>query len=140
MNNYVKPVLRHVNAVSNWPENKDKPVFLVGHSMGGLISLSTLLEEQKLFSGFIGIGALCEVSPVVATPFRKWAVWLLKSVWPTFAMGTKEGGVVTRDEKVSKRNCSDRLTCQGGFKIGHTDTNALYSTQIVLLRLSLSPT
>merc|ERR1711981_526767 len=34
-------------------------------------------------------------------------------------MGAMEGGAVTRDELVAKRNCSDPLTWQGGFKIGH---------------------
>jgi len=87
--------------------------------MGGLISLFTLLKDQSLFAGFIGIGPLCQVSPLVATPFRKWMVWGLKTVWPTFTMGAMEGAAVTRDEEVAKRNCSDPLTWQGGFKIGH---------------------
>merc|ERR1712126_8616 len=119
MDDYVNPVLYHISEVKSWPDCKDKPVFLLGHSMGGLISLFTLLKEQSLFAGFIGIGPLCEVSPSVATPIRKRLVWGLKTIWPTFTMGAMEGAAVTRDEEVAKRNCSDPLTWQGGFKIGH---------------------
>merc|ERR1712088_1217669 len=45
--------------------------------------------------------------------------WMLKTVWPTFQIGAIEGEAVTRDETVAKRNSTDILTYQGGFKIGH---------------------
>ena len=51
MDDYVDPVIAHIEAVQNWNNcgGGQLPVFLVGHSMGGLISLHTLFKKQSLF-------------------------------------------------------------------------------------------
>ena len=71
IDDYVDPVIAHVKAVTNWPGNETLPIYLLGHSMGGLVALVVLFKQQKLFSGFIGIGPLVEVNAALATPFRK---------------------------------------------------------------------
>ena len=51
MDEFVGPIIAHVEAVQKW-ENCNAgnvPVFLVGHSMGGLISLFALFKKQSLF-------------------------------------------------------------------------------------------
>jgi len=115
---YVKPVLAHVKDVKSWPLNKNKPIFLIGHSLGGLISLYTLLEEPNLFSGFIGIGPF--VDTTLVTPFQKFWIGILKIFMPMIEIGAMKGSTVTRDEDVVKRNSLDPLTYQGGFRVGHT--------------------
>ena len=52
MDEFVDPIIAHIEAVQQW-ENCGKgtlPVFLVGHSLGGLISLFTLFKKQEMFS------------------------------------------------------------------------------------------
>ena len=55
LDDYVDPVLRHVEAVSRWPEMRDeengngKRIFILGHSMGGLVALLAVLKRQDLF-------------------------------------------------------------------------------------------
>ena len=51
MDEFVDPIIAHVKAVQSWANcgAGQLPVFLVGHSMGGLISLFTLFKNQNLF-------------------------------------------------------------------------------------------
>lgn len=48
---YTRPVVAHVRAVQQWDGHQDLPTFLLGHSLGGLISLAVFLieEQQSLF-------------------------------------------------------------------------------------------
>ena len=52
MHEFVDPIIAHIQAVQNWTNCGDGklPVFLVGHSMGGLISLHTLFKKQNIFA------------------------------------------------------------------------------------------
>ena len=51
MDDFVDPVIAHIEAVQKWTSCSDKklPVFILGHSMGGLISLFSLFKKQTLF-------------------------------------------------------------------------------------------
>ena len=51
MDEFVDPIIAHIEAVQNWIAcgGENLPVFLVGHSMGGLISIFTLFKKQNLF-------------------------------------------------------------------------------------------
>jgi predicted alpha/beta superfamily hydrolase len=49
MDDYVGPIVGHVEAVQDWDSLKGKPIFLLGHSMGGLISLFTVFKKESLF-------------------------------------------------------------------------------------------
>ncbi len=48
------PVLAHVKEVKTWPkmvrsDGSSKDVFIIGHSLGGLITLMSLAKNQDLF-------------------------------------------------------------------------------------------
>ena len=53
MNDYVDPIVAHAEAVRKWPIMMDgeqsKPLFILGHSMGGLITLFTVFKMESLF-------------------------------------------------------------------------------------------
>ena len=56
MDDYVDPIIAHVEAVQEWPlmkasdgDQNSKPLFILGHSMGGLITLFTLFKKEALF-------------------------------------------------------------------------------------------
>ena len=67
---FVKPLIAHVRH-ANEKIFGNKPLFIVGHSMGGLVSFLSLLKEQAMFRGAVLIGPLIEADPTVATPFLK---------------------------------------------------------------------
>ena len=60
MDDYVDPIIAHVETVREWPQMKAsdaaadaaadyKPLFILGHSMGGLITLFTVFKKEALF-------------------------------------------------------------------------------------------
>ena len=49
MDDFVEPIVAHVETVKKWPNLSNKPIFLLGHSMGGLISLFTVFKKEDLF-------------------------------------------------------------------------------------------
>ena len=79
MRDFTGPIIAHVKEIQKLMERSDKKlsVFIAGHSMGGLISLNTILEQSELFNGFIGIGPLVKISPSAMTPVKIFAAMLL---------------------------------------------------------------
>jgi len=106
MSEYVNPVLTHINSVKNLPENRNKPIFLLGSSMGGLISMFAILENQSLFSGFIGIAPLAKINTAVATPFRMLLVKMFKNICPNCTWG-KLGGFKAGYAHVMFQSCKE---------------------------------
>lgn len=95
-------------AKENWP---DKPIFILGHSLGGLIVLRFLeeLKDKSRLSGAI------VSSPAVSIGIEvpKWQITLakmLEKISPTFGM---KSGIqpeqVSRDQLVVKRYAEDPL-------------------------------
>lgn len=71
------------------PDFKKRPFILVGHSMGGLITLGTIQE-----SGLMGAAAICLSSPLlgisVEVPWiKEAAAHFLGKVWPGLTMGNE---------------------------------------------------
>lgn len=57
---YAFPVLEHCHKMKAlFPGKK---LFILGHSMGGLITVLALLKEQQIFAGVVLMGPLIEVS------------------------------------------------------------------------------
>ena len=120
IDDYVEPVVAHVEAVKNWPGHKNLSTYLIGHSMGGLISLFVLFKKQELFNGFIGIGPLLEVSPVIATPYKRLLARALERTFPKMLFSRMDSRATTRDRAVVARNDADPLIWQGGFRTRHS--------------------
>ncbi len=88
------------------------PVLLLGHSMGGLISASYLLEHQQDFSGCVLSG------PVVTTeiqpgPVQMALVRLLSRIWPTLGVLQLDANGVSRDPEQVRLYREDPLVHQG---------------------------
>uniref|UniRef100_A0A673UFV1 Monoglyceride lipase n=1 Tax=Suricata suricatta TaxID=37032 RepID=A0A673UFV1_SURSU len=65
---FVRDVLQHVDLMQK--DYPGLPVFLLGHSMGGAISILTAAERPGLFSGMVLISPLVLASPESATTFK----------------------------------------------------------------------
>jgi len=98
--------------VTGW--HRDKPVFLVGHSMGGLISAHYLLENQSAFKGAI------ISSPAFKPPISRLTMIIERTVGRILSKLTPKAGVwkvdpsgVSRDQDVVLDYINDPLVYHG---------------------------
>ena len=93
-------------------EQPDKPIFLVGHSMGGLISAVYLLEHQNELAGVVLSGASVkmsgDISPVVVFIGK-----LLSTLAPKAGLMALEAEGVSRDPAVVEAYVNDPLVYTG---------------------------
>jgi len=104
--------LKDANAVLKWivKQYPGVPVFILGHSLGGLISLNwglKLGKGKKDIKGFIvsapWLKNLVVIPPVLAALAKVFAV-----VWPTFSSKTELSlDVLTHDPAITKRHYRD---------------------------------
>jgi len=102
----------YIEEVSSWVEEAQafgKPIFLVGHSMGGLITIRTLEEKQLPVKGVVLSSpclGLVNPPPKIMKGFYK----VLDRVTPQMKFnGNLNPEHVTRDEEMLKRDQQDRL-------------------------------
>ncbi|OEF97894.1 hypothetical protein BHF71_10945 [Vulcanibacillus modesticaldus] len=116
-NDYLREVDKWIKfAKENWP---DLPIFLYGHSMGGLIVLRYIetLEDKDLLNGVIVTSPAIKIGVTIP----KWQLViasLLEKIWPTFRMksGIKPDQV-SRDPNVVEQYTKDPLV-YGKVSIG----------------------
>ena len=90
----------------------DKPVFLVGHSMGGLIATYYLLEHQADFAGAIISGPAIKISDSIS-PATIIVGRILAALAPkTRVLGLDAEGIC-RDPDVVNAYVDDPLVCHG---------------------------
>ncbi len=70
------------------------PLFVIGHSMGGLITASLACERRPAVAGFVTSGAAL-VSPTPLSRSRRWLLWVARRVAPrlSFASGLDPNGL-----------------------------------------------
>ena len=89
-------------------QNANAPIFLLGHSMGGLVSARYLIDHQADFAGVILSG------PAIESPQAPpaWQVALMKFISlfaPKLGMLELDGSLVSRDPNVVKDYMQDPL-------------------------------
>ena len=90
----------------------DKPIFLVGHSMGGLISAVYLLDHQSELTGAVLSGAAVKV-PNNITPAILVVGKMLSALVPRFGLLGLEVDGICRDPAVVQAYVSDPLVHKG---------------------------
>ena len=93
-------------------QNPGTPIFLVGHSMGGLISAATLVTRQSRFAGCVLSGAA--VKAVDEPP--RWLLFIgrmLSVLLPKMGQLQLDASGVSRDPDVVQRYISDPLVYTG---------------------------
>jgi len=116
---YVDPVILHCQQMSSSYPNI--PLYILGHSMGGLISILATLKTQDagLFKGLVLMGPLLELDPAVASPFLQTLARMASKIWPGLAMGGIDSKTVTSDEDWIETKKNDELHYHGGLKARH---------------------
>ena len=107
---YLEPLTALRTLIEEWYPGT--PVFLLGHSMGGLISAHALLDAQQLYRGAMFSGpAFTAVNPVSALVI--WIGRLLRYVLPKMGMLALNADEVSRDPAVVADYIADPLVYNG---------------------------
>jgi acylglycerol lipase len=93
-------------------EHPDKPIFLVGHSMGGLIGAVYLLEHQDELAGAVLSGALVKMSDDIS-PMVIFMGKLLSTLTPKAGLTALDAKGVSRDPAVVQAYVNDPLVYTG---------------------------
>jgi len=102
-----------------------RPLFLLGHSMGGLIVLEYVLHDPEGLQGVIASGpALAQVG---VSPFLMALSRLLSRIWPRFTIETKlDATAISRDPAVVEAYVNDPLVHSvGTARLGAEMTAAM---------------
>ncbi len=89
-----------------------KPVFLIGHSMGGLITAVYLLDHQADFAGAILSGASVKIPDHISSATII-AGKMFSKLLPKFGLLKLEADWVSRDLAVVQAYVNDPLVCTG---------------------------
>lgn len=107
---YTETLTRYFNKIKEFQYGK--PIFLLGHSMGGLIVSHYLLEHRPGFNGAIISAPLVKVSDTISNTtifFGK----LLSVVAPQLGLLSLDVKAISRDPEVVKKYVDDPLVFHG---------------------------
>lgn len=113
---YVDDLFQHVDLVK--VQYSNLPVFLLGHSMGGCISIAAMLQRPDQFAGAALIGPLVVPSPETATPAKVMATKILAWLTPQLGVAKLDSKYICRDPAVVKKYEDDPLNYHGKLKAG----------------------
>ncbi|KYO24848.1 monoglyceride lipase isoform X1 [Alligator mississippiensis] len=134
---FIRDSLQHIELMKK--EHPDLPIFILGHSMGGAISILTASERPNDFSGMVLISPLVVASPEAATPIKVFAAKVLNFVLPNLSLGSIDPNVVSRNKKEVESYTSDPLVHHGGMKVSFVIQlmNAIARIERALPKLTL---
>ncbi len=99
---YCVPVAAHCRARAKAEREKGQgqeeiPLFILGHSMGGLVALVTADNAPKsFFRGVVVMGPMIEVDPDIATPVNIFLAKCFSSWWPSKQLSSELITVVVK--------------------------------------------
>jgi acylglycerol lipase len=107
---YTDMLKTYFDMVRAW--QPDKPIFLVGHSMGGLIGSIYLIEHQTELSGAVISAPFVQVPDNVSPPVV-FVGKMLSTLMPKFGLVGVEAEGVSRDPEVVQAYVNDPLVYRG---------------------------
>jgi alpha-beta hydrolase superfamily lysophospholipase len=107
---YTNTLKVYFDMIRGW--QPDKPIFLVGHSMGGLIGAVYLLDHQAELAGAVLSGPAVKI-PKHVTPAILLMGKILSSLIPKFGLLALSADGVSRDPAVVQAYVSDPLVHRG---------------------------
>ncbi|XP_021369901.1 monoglyceride lipase-like isoform X2 [Mizuhopecten yessoensis] len=112
---YVEDVFQHIDQVKGkFPEKT--PVFLLGHSMGGAISVLSAMAKPEYFTGVILIGPAIQPSPEAISPIKVMAGKVVARIFPQMCIEKLKTKDLSRDPEVVKEYEDDPLVFHNGLK------------------------
>ncbi len=107
---YTKPLKNYFNMIREW--QPEKPIFLIGHSMGGLISAAYLLEHQDELSGAVLSGPGIKVPDNISQAII-FVGKMLSIITPKAGLIQMDAEGVSRDPAVVDAYVNDPLVYTG---------------------------
>jgi alpha-beta hydrolase superfamily lysophospholipase len=107
---FTDPVTSYYNMVKGW--QPDKPIFMLGHSLGGLIATYYLLDHQADFTGAIISAPLIKVGESV-TPATILMGKILSKVAPKVGLMAVDASLISHDPAVVSTYIRDPLVFHG---------------------------
>ncbi|XP_029362822.1 monoglyceride lipase [Echeneis naucrates] len=112
---YIRDSLQHIDLMkSRYP---DLPIFIIGHSMGGAISILTACERSSDFAGVVLIAPMVQMNPDSATPFKVFLAKVLNHMLPSLTLGSIQSKWVSRDQTEVEAYDADKLNFHGGLRV-----------------------
>jgi len=125
VDHYVDDVIHHCMEMQD--KHNNLPIFIVGHSMGGMIAVRSVLRHPDFFKGMVLNGPLIVPGPQVgpidlrSTPIRtfvsKIVLQMLSWIIPNVPIGRPNLSVITRDKTAQAMLERDNLRWTGGCKV-----------------------
>ncbi|OXB64522.1 hypothetical protein ASZ78_012785, partial [Callipepla squamata] len=134
---FIRDSLQHIDLMKK--DHPGLPILILGHSMGGAISILTASERPSDFSGMLLISPLVVASPEVATPIKVFAAKVLNLVLPNLSLGSIDPSAISRNKKEIESYTSDPLVYHGGMKVSFVIQlmNAIARIERALPKLTL---
>lgn len=109
---------KDVAALLTWirTQETDRPLFLLGHSLGGLIVTYYVLTQTPALRGVILSGPALQVDAI--SPFLQIVGRVLAQIVPTLPMKKLDATAISRDPAVVKAYQSDPLVYTGAVPAG----------------------
>ncbi|XP_062247558.1 monoglyceride lipase [Platichthys flesus] len=112
---FIRDSLQHIDQMKSL--HPDLPVFIVGHSMGGAISILTACERPNDFAGVALIAPMVQMNPDSATPFKVFLAKVLNHLLPSLELGNFESKWISRDKTKVEAYDADELNYHGGLRV-----------------------
>jgi acylglycerol lipase len=107
---FTSPLTIYLSMVKAWQPGK--PIFLFGHSLGGLIAVYYLLDHQAEFKGAV-ISAADITIPKHISPLTITMGKILSSISPKTGVMALDATTISRDPEVVKAYVNDPLVFHG---------------------------
>lgn len=114
-------------------EHPGVPLFLYGHSMGGLIALRYAIAHQSKLSGLLLSGPAVVTS--VGSKFERSAAKLLSRITPNLRPTPLDSSLICRDPEVVRKYDTDPLVYRGKIPV-RTGAESLITADAVITDLA----
>jgi len=116
MEHVEQDILRHCGFLkSSYP---GVPMFIYGHSMGGMLAVSLVIRNPAFFKGMVLEGPLILPDPAQVTPVRLLLGKVACSLIPEMQLEKIRVEQVTSDKETQEKLSRDKLRWMGGTKLG----------------------
>ncbi|XP_031422302.1 monoglyceride lipase isoform X2 [Clupea harengus] len=112
---FIRDSLQHISIMRE--RHPNLPLFIIGHSMGGAISILTACEGPQDLAGVALIAPMVQMNPESATPFKVFLAKMLNHMMPRLSLGTIQSKWVSRDPKQVEAYDADELNYHGGMRV-----------------------
>lgn len=114
-------------------EHPDVPVFLYGHSMGGLIALRYAIDHQSKLDGLVLSGPA--VVTTVGSKLERTAAKLLSRITPNLRPTPLDSSQISRDPEVVRKYDADPLVYRGKIPV-RTGAESLIAADAAIAQLA----